>query len=122
MAETSGAAALDDITVSNNADWPPESYTVAGSDGTVMSLSGCTVAMQIRESADSTSVLLDLVSPATGITISDDETAFTIGPNAALMSAVGAGDYVRDIIITRGTETLYGGRGSVTVLQGITRS
>ncbi|SEQ47969.1 hypothetical protein SAMN05216548_1052 [Faunimonas pinastri] len=118
---TSGAPDLDAITVANNADWPPESFAVTGTDGVAVDFTAGTVRMQLRKTADAATAYLDLQSPADGIAIATDGTSFTIAPNATLMSGVPAGSYIRDVLFVRDTETIFIGRGDVTVVQGITR-
>lgn len=122
MAEdVSFTTALPDFTVSTNADWPHESFTVKDGN-TPMSLMGCTLRMQMRATPTARVAALDLAAPSLGITVNDEAGGtFSIYVPAATMSLVAPGTYVRDILISRNDETIYAGRGSVTVLQGITR-
>lgn len=120
-AGASFVTALPDFVVSNNADWPHESFTVKDGEDP-MSLMGCTLRMQLRATPTTRVAALDLSAPSQGITINDEAGGtFSIYVPAATMSLVAAGLYVRDILISRADETIYAGRGGVTVLQGITR-
>lgn len=119
----SGAADLPAIQISNNADWPPESYTVKDEAGVIMPLTGCVVRMQLRAVNDPGTARLDLsTSPIRGIVINNEAGGvFTVAPPFILLSTLPAGEYLRDIVIHRGPEAIFAGRGPVTILHGITR-
>lgn len=125
MSETSWASDLAAITVSNNADWN-ESFDVMDG-GQPFDLTGCTIHMQLRRDPLDAAAYLDLASPLRGISLA---TAADGTPNAAvhiyaplvMMSAIPQGKYLRDILIRRGSEVLFAGRGDVEVIQGITRT
>lgn len=117
----SNAEDLAAFQVSNNADWN-ETFDVL--DGDVpFDLTGCSLKMQLRETPDGSTVFLNLDSNQTysGIRVLSDKKTISIKVTASAMAVVPAGSYVRDILILRGGEVIYAGRGPVTVLQGITR-
>lgn len=117
----SNAEDLAAFSVSNNADWN-ETFDVKDGDQP-FDLTGCSLKMQLRLTPEHPDVYLNLDSDQTysGIRILSDRTTISIKVTASTMEGVPAGSYIRDILILRGGEVIYAGRGPVTVLQGITR-
>lgn len=117
----SNAEGLPAITISNNVDWN-ETFDVM--DGDVpFNLAGCGLRMDLRPTPESPEVPLSLDSDEShsGIRVMSNLTTIAIKVPRSRMEGVPPGSYVRDILILRGGETIYAGRGPVTVLQGITR-
>ena len=117
----SNAEDLAEFKASNNADWN-ETFDVKDGDQP-FPLAGCSLRMQLRLTPDHPDVYLNLDSNQTysGIRILSDQSTISIKVTASTMEGVPAGSYVRDILIFRGGEVIYAGRGPVTVFQGITR-
>lgn len=118
----SSAADLDAVTVANNADWA-ETHALEGFDPLDYELGGFSARMQLRTTADAATAALDISTTTGEIRFLDDDgwvLAFSVPASA--MAAVFPGEYVRDIVINYAGSTIYGGRGSVAVVQGVTRS
>lgn len=116
---TTYASDLPDIVVSNNADYE-EAHDVMDGDQP-LDLTGCSVRMQLRATPTDSRAYLDLSSPSGGATINLAEMSIALRAPVTVMQIVPAGDYVRDILILKGDQTLFAGRGKVTVVAGITR-
>jgi len=78
--------------------------------GTAVNLTGYTAAMQVRESASSTAIVLNLAS-GSGITLGGTAGTIGIAVNATTMGSATPGNYVYDLELNSG--------GSITrLLQG----
>ena len=73
--------------------------TYTDSEGAIINLTGYTAKMQVRTSAESATVVLELTSSA-GITINGAAGTLTILVAASVLSAIAAGIYVYDLEIT----------------------
>jgi hypothetical protein len=86
-------------------------------NGSRMNLTGYTAAMQVRETYDSTSTLLSLVSVADGITLGGTAGTILVTIASTATSAIPAGYYSYDLEITSGggvTDRLLEGKFVVT--------
>lgn len=127
MAEgsTTYADGLDDLVLSTNADYE-EAFDIVeveqGEDDEPFDLTNCTARMQLRVTPSDSRAYLDLNSePGGGISLNVTEGSIAIRAPASSMALVPPGTLVRDILLFRGDDVIYAGRGSVTVLKGITR-
>jgi hypothetical protein len=122
MPVVSNADELDAITVSNNVEWNETFYLPS----TFQELRGWSARMQLRRSADypDTVLNLDTNRPSTGLRLEAAPKAVSIKVPASVMETIDPGEYERDIVLVSPDErtTLYGGRGKVTILRGITRT
>jgi len=85
-------------TIDQGADW----YLTAvykDSTGTAINLTGYTAALQLREVADSTTPVLDLVT-GDGITITGATGTIQVHADALQTAAIAAGTYFYDLEIT----------------------
>lgn len=120
---TSGAAPLEAIELSNNADWA-EAHVVTGLPEEY-AIADLTARMQVRgnEGASPRPVIdasTDLYSWLRFVEM-DEDIVFAINVPATAMRSVPLGTYKRDILIYHGTSVIYAGRGDVTVIRGVTR-
>lgn len=118
---TSSAQDLPSITLSNNADWLETLPTPFDA----FDLTRCSIRMQIRRSPESRAVFAEAATPnSVGLAEPDgsgNRLSYTIRVPAQAMRRVPSGDYVRDVLIERDGATIFAGRGSVTIIQGVTR-
>ena len=109
---------LEEITVSNNADWNEViEMKVNGIDEYRRARSF----MQLRATDQSAGVYLDLSSPRGGMEFNPVTNRLSIRVSHLVMRQIPAGVYERDIVIKRaGREVIFAGRNVVNVVQGIT--
>jgi len=118
---TNAVADLPAISLSNNADWLETLPTpIEGLD-----LTPCTLRMQLRRSPEARAVQAEAATP-NAIALAEPEEdgtrlSYTIRIPAQAMRRISAGDYIRDVLIEREGSTIYAGRGTVAIVQGVTR-
>jgi SPRY domain len=115
----SWAANLPWITVSNNADWN-ESFNVRDGLGPA-DLTDVTFRMQMRSLGGNIAFIDAGALPGEMVVNGNPHKgAMTIRIPAERLRGIPPSVYVRDIIMLRGGERIYAGRGQVTVIRGIT--
>ena len=129
MATISGAADLEPIVLSNNADWSEAQALVQDDGATAYPLpDGCTARMELRANAESAGVALLCTSETGELSFAPADAGagdpywwLVIEVPAERMGRVPEGEYLRDMLIFHDGQTIYGGRGEVAVVRGITR-
>jgi hypothetical protein len=117
----SSAEDLDAVTVSNNADWA-ETHPVNGLHPNY-EVAGLSARMQMRHTAEARVPVLSLSTTTGELRFDEDEDGnifLILDVPDDRMKLIPAGTYERDILIYYGASTIYGGKGTVDVEQGIT--
>jgi hypothetical protein len=96
------AATNYDTTIDQGADWVIN-FTYQDSAGAAINLTGYTAALQLRSEAASTTAVLSLSSPSSGITITGATGLVAVRATAAQTGAIAGGVYVYDLEITSST-------------------
>ncbi len=110
---------LEEITVSNNADW---SEIIQMKVDSVLDYKRARSFMQLRAADGAVGVYLDLSSPRGGMEFNPVTNRLTIRVSHLDMRQIPAGVYERDIVIKRaGREVIFAGRNVVNVVQGVTQ-
>ena len=108
---------LPDLILSNNAEWN-EAFDIIGL--TSIELIRCKAYMQLRVIPESVGVYLDKSTAYDG-GMKLDPVAKTMVLRVSAPLPIPVGLYVRDILIVmNGRDSMYAGRGSVQILQGVT--
>lgn len=107
------------LTIDQGADWAQVMRWTA--DGELVALSGYTGRMQIRTSAESAEVVLELTTDNGRMTL-DDTTNITLQLDNATTAALTARGYVADIELVNGGVVTRLAGGPIVVTREITRS
>jgi hypothetical protein len=110
-----------DLVVSNNADW--DEVIPIGLPGDSFSLTGATFVMDVRASANAPDSFATYTSPQLILTEEPpgSRSATLHVDNSDIENKLPPGDFVYDIVVTLGSKTFVGARGTIASYQGVTR-
>jgi hypothetical protein len=95
--------------------------TYQGSDGVAVNLTGYTARMQVRETAESGTILLDLTTENGGIALGGSAGTVTLTATATQTAAIAAGEWVYDIELVNGATVTRLLQGCFAVDAEVTR-
>jgi NADH:ubiquinone oxidoreductase subunit F (NADH-binding) len=108
-------------TIDQGADWYIN-FTYQDSTGTAINLTGYSAALQVRSEPTSTTAVLSLSTPSSGITITGATGLVAVHATAAQTGAILAGNYVYDLEITSASSIVTRlVQGTITVSPQVTR-
>ena len=111
-----------DLTIYQGANFSQRLTFLQSSDGDPVDLSGFTARMQLRQSVNSTTPLIELTTENGRITLGDAAGTVDLALNASETASLTAGTAVYDLeIVQSETSADRYAQGSVTIIREVTR-